>query len=362
MSTAEATQEDGPHEAEGPSRSHVPPDSPGLAAAWLLRAASLAAIVAGATGLIVAPGVRGNAGERVVVWTDRVSALTAYFLVGLLVSLVLWGALELVRSRGVGVLARVALIGSGAAVVFMSAPGLRERLPQGLAVLVSAGAAVAAIAGAYASARAPHTRAVAAILFAFAFAAITRLGAFELAHEAGERASVELYKWSRGLASVGVVFEAMGQFVAVTWLWTRGKLWGQVGTTAALACAVLLMWGVRDGAHSDAYLWQAVVHTALADGPGIPTPLWKLADFAIFLVPSSLLLGLVAAAQPKQVVAVVATVALVLVSRGAFDAPLRALCAVVAAQWAVLACSDERAMWRTLIDDRKRRLAEEAPP
>jgi hypothetical protein len=42
-----------------------------------------------------------------------------------------------------------------------------------------------------------------------------------------------------------------------------------------------------------------------------------------------------------------------------FDAPLRALCAVAAAQWAALACVDEKAMWKTLIADRKRRLAED---
>jgi hypothetical protein len=32
---------------------------------------------------------------------------------------------------------------------------------------------------------------------------------------------------------------------------------------------------------------------------------------------------------------------------------------VTAAIWAALACVDERAMWRTLIEDRKRRLQEE---
>jgi hypothetical protein len=41
------------------------------------------------------------------------------------------------------------------------------------------------------------------------------------------------------------------------------------------------------------------------------------------------------------------------VSRGAFDAPLRALCAVVAAFWAVLARGDEQAMWRALIRERE---------
>ncbi|HEY6459324.1 MAG TPA: hypothetical protein VIY73_04210, partial [Polyangiaceae bacterium] len=104
-----------------------------------------------------------------------------------------------------------------------------------------------------------------------------------------------------------------------------------------------------------------MLHTALADAPGVPAP-YGLDAVATFLVPASLLLALVSAAQPKQVVVLVATMALALVSRGAFDAPLRALCGCTAAIWGVLACEDERAMWRTLIDDRKRRLADDAPP
>ncbi len=101
-----------------------------------------------------------------------------------------------------------------------------------------------------------------------------------------------------------------------------------------------------------------MVHTALADAPGVPSP-YGLDALATFLVPASLLLAFAAAAQPNQVVAIAATMALALVSRGAFDAPLRALCGVVAAQWAALSCIDQRAMWRTLIDDRKKRLEEE---
>jgi hypothetical protein len=358
MSTAETTRDDAPPEDERVPRSRTAPSSPGLAAAWLLRVAAFTAVAAGITGVLVAPGVRGNASESVVVAADRASAALAYFLVGLLVALVLWGATELVRARGIGVVPRVALIGAGAAVVAMSSPGLRERLPPGLAVLVVAGAIVAVIAGAYASARAPHTRAVAGVLFALAFAAITRLAAWELAQAASERASVHLYGISRALATAGVLFEAVGQLVAVTWLGTRSKLTGQIGSTLALLGAFVLTWGVARGVHADATPWQAMLHTALADAPGVPPP-YGLDGVATFLVPASLLLALVSAAQPKQVVALVATIALALVSRGAFDAPLRALCAVAAAQWAALACSDERAMWRTLIDDRKRRLADD---
>jgi hypothetical protein len=358
MSTAEATRDDAPPEEQRAPRSPVPPSSPGLSAAWLLRAAAFTAVAAGIAGVLVAPGVRGNASETVVVAADRTADALAYFLVGLLVALVLWGATELVRARGMGVVPRVALIGSGAAVVAMSSPGLRERLPQGLAVLVVAGTIVAVIAGAYSSARAPHTRAIAGVLFALAFAGIARLAAWELAQAASERASVQLYGVSRGLATAGVMFEAFGQLVAVTWLGTRSKLTGQLGSTLALVGAFVLTWGVARGVHGDAAPWQAMLHTALADAPGVPPPYW-LDGVATFLVPASLLLALVCAGQPNQVAALVATIALALVSRGSFDAPLRALCAVAAAQWAALACADERAMWRTLIDDRKRRLADD---
>jgi hypothetical protein len=144
----------------------------------------------------------------------------------------------------------------------------------------------------------------------------------------------------------------------VMWLWARSKLTGQLGATVALVVAAWLTYGVGQGVHSSAAPWQAILHTALADAPGIPPP-FGIAPFATLLVPASLLLALVTAAQPGQVAAVVACVSLALVSRGAYDAPLRALCAVAAAQWAALSSGDERAMWRALIDDRKRRLAEE---
>jgi hypothetical protein len=370
MSTAEAMRDVLPGD-EGAAGPRLRPSSPVMRAGWLLRAAGFTAVAAGVTGVIVAPGLRGNASESVVVWAEWAAGALGYFLVSLLVALVVWGTLELVRTQGLGVLSRGALIG-GSAVVTGSAMmvaffpyGMRERVYPALAVLVAAAAIVTAIAGAYVSARAPHTRAVAGMLFALAFAAIARLAAWELAMAANDRASVQLYAISRGLATAGVMFEAFGQLVAVTWLGTRSKLAGQLGSSAALVGAFVLTWGVAKGVHGDAAPWQGVLHTALADAPGMPPP-FGLDAVATFLVPASLLLALVVVAQPQQVIALLAATALGLVSRGAFDAPLRALCVVAAAQWAALACIDERAMWRTLIDDRKRRLAEddlhEAPP
>jgi hypothetical protein len=362
MTTAEATGEQeearpqdeaDPQGTTGPER--VPPSSPLLSASWLLRAAAYVAVAAGAMGVVIAPGTHGNTSEQVVVRADWVASCLSYFLYWLVVPLALWGGVELVRTRGVGWAARAALVGAGALVVVLSSPGLHERLRPLYAVSVSAAAAVAAIAAAYTAARAPHTRAVAGMLFAFAFAAIARIAAWELATAAGDSASMQLFRWARIAATAAVLLEATGQLVAVIWIWTRSRFAGQLGSAAALVATVAIMLGVRSGMHSGAALWQSVLHTALADSAGVPSP-FAFDALAVFLVPASLLLALVAAAQPKQVVTVVATVALALVSRGSFDAPLRALCAVVAAQWVTLACVDERAMWRTLLEERRRKL------
>ena len=359
MSTADVREEAPPEDERAPASSGpVPRASPGLAAGWLLRTAAFAAVAAGLAALVVAPGVRGNASESVVVMADRASAVLAYFLGAVLFALVIWGAVELMRALSVGLPPRLALIGTGGLVVFLTVFSFWERLRFPLPVVLSIAASVAAIAGAWSCARAPHTRAAAGVLLSFAFAALARLAAWKLAMSASDQGSMQLYQVSRGLATAGVLFEGFGQLVAIAWLGTRSKLWGQLGAFVAVAGALALTWGAAKGVHSGASLWQAMLHTALADAPGVPSPFF-LEKVAVFLVPASLLLALVSVAQPRQVSAVVAVMALALVSRGAFDAPLRGLCAVTASIWAALACVDERAMWRTLIEDRKRRIAEE---
>jgi hypothetical protein len=45
---------------------------------------------------------------------------------------------------------------------------------------------------------------------------------------------------------------------------------------------------------------------------------------------------------------VAGALALALVSRGSFDAPLRALASVAAAAWIALTMADDRAMWKGL--------------
>jgi len=63
---------------------------------------------------------------------------------------------------------------------------------------------------------------------------------------------------------------------------------------------------------------------------------------------SAVLLGAAALAQSAQPAVITSAFALALVSRGAFDAPLRAIAIVAAAQWALVAAFDDRVLWAAL--------------
>jgi hypothetical protein len=359
MNTADEARGDASSGGDSGERAREPaPESPALSAGWILRAAALAASVAGLVGVIVAPGVRGNASESVVVALDWLAAALAYFLVFGLVALGIIAGLALLPEREIPSPVRVALLAAAGIVVILAAMGMRDRIPPPSNVVISAATAIAAVASASVAVRAPHTRAASGVLLILAFAAMARLAAWILATRAGEAASVQMFATSRGFATAGVLLEAGGQLIAVTWLGARSRAAGQLGAFAALVGAFVVTWGVAQGVHSGAALWQAIAHTALADAPGVPQP-YGLDALATFLVPASLLLALAVAAQPNQPVALLAAMALALVSRGAFDAPLRALCAIAAAQWAALACLDQRSMWRTLLAERANRLAGE---
>ncbi len=168
--------------------STVPP------AAWLLRSSAIAAAVAGILAAIVAPGVQGNASEHVVVLTVWGASAFAFFLLLLLVTLAVWGAVELLRVRRVSASLRGRR--SSAAAPWSWRCHRRACATVSLLVyssIIAIAAVIAALAGAYAAAGAPHTRAVAAVLAA---ARVRRHGALRrvvdrrLCGRHGERATL----------------------------------------------------------------------------------------------------------------------------------------------------------------------------
>jgi hypothetical protein len=344
-SSSVSSQKDGGTPAGAPA--------PEIGSTWFLRVGAACAVIGAALGRVVAPGLRGNASEKVVVFWDRASAIGAYAMSCALVGVALHGIFEVARRPKIGLFARIVSIGGVGIVVATVVSAFQRRLPVALAVLMAVAASFTVVAGAVTALRSAHTRAVGAVLALLASAAIVRLVAWELAVVAGDHASERLYGWSRGIATGAVVLEGLGQLVAAAWLGTRTRLMGQILSSVAVAVAFVMTWGAAQGMQPGAAPWQAVLHTALGEAAGIPPP-FGLGAIATFLVAASILFAFVALVQRWQVAAVTCALSLALIGRGSFDAPLRALSAITAAVWLMLAVTDDRSMWRGLLADRPR--------
>jgi hypothetical protein len=175
--------------------------------------------------------------------------------------------------------------------------------------------------------------------------------AWEVTALAGERASLSLYYTGRGLATFAVVVQALSALLAAAWLGTRSRWRGRFLANVAIVIAfVVTYFAARDGGDTPSAL-EAVLHGSLSQVASGPLP-YGLTSIAAFLVPATILLSLVAVVQRAQPPAVLAALALALLSHGAFDVPLHALAVTAAAQWAMLAMVDDRSMWAAMVRER----------
>jgi hypothetical protein len=329
------------------------------ATALLLRIAAWCSVVASIV-VLIAPGMRGYASQWAVEAWDFFASFFAYGMFGLLMAVVVLGLLDLVRTARLDRASRAVAIGAAIVVVGLTVAAIQRRLHTPAAVAMAIAASLLATTGSWCGLRTPHTRAVAVVLGAFGLCALLRVTAWELAASAGERASPSLYGVSRGIATTAVVFEALGQLAAAAWLGTRPLLSSRILSNLAIAGAFIVTWGAARGAENGAPLWQAALHTALADASGLPRP-YGLAAVATFLTAAGIFLSLVALLQRAQVAAVVCALALSLIARGSFDVPLRALAIAAASLWTILTMLDERAMWVLLTGGRPRKPSASPP-
>jgi hypothetical protein len=327
--------------------------APSLRASGFLRLTALASVLAASLGIVIAPGLRGIATDTVVEPVNRLAWTFAYFMCGLVITTILLATFDLARAARIHGVSRAAAIGAAGGVMALSVPALVHPLPASVSIALSISACIASLAAARESARSHHTRAVAIILSAFAFAALARVCSWEMARVAGERSNSHLYALSRGVATGALLVEALGQMLAAAWLGTRSRFLGQALASLAVAGAFLITWNAARGASDLAAAWQSALHVALGGALGLPEP-FGMSALAVFLVVASILLALVAAVQRRQVAAVVVALALGLLGRGAFDVPLRALSATAGALWLMVAVTDDRAMWRSLIATREK--------
>jgi hypothetical protein len=318
---------------------------------WLARTTAIAVVLATVTGVLVAPGLRGLARDNVVEISNRLAWTLGYFAAGLLAAGIVGGALELSRgARARNGWTAFAVSAAGLSLVLITRAVIGP-LPPIMSVAVAVVTAAVVAAAGIEGVRASHTRAVGVLMLAMATSSVLRIIAWDLARRAGDAGNTTLYGVARGVATAGLGFEALGQMVAAAWLGTRSRFFGQVLSSAAIGLAWILTLSASYGATASARPWQVAAHIALASASGLPQP-YGPNGLAVFLLAASILLAAVAASQPRQVVSVVAALALGLIGRGTFDVPMRALAATTGALWLMLAVTDERAMWRALIAQR----------
>jgi hypothetical protein len=319
---------------------------------WLFRSIGVCAIVAAVLGVIVAPGLHGNATDTVVNLGDRASAVFAYAMAILVSAGIVASTSDLIGSRRAETVpGAVVVAGSTLLVVLLVALVARayaipDAPPQPrMTLLVAVVSSCVASTAAAVAVRRPHTRALAILIMTFALAAIARIGAWELATLGGEGANANLYALGRGVATLGVVLEGMGQLAAAVWLGTRSRVGLVLSSVAAVAAFAITLVAALGG-HADSSPLAAALHASLSAASTLPAP--YLTGAASFLTLSAVFLAAASLANPSQPAVIAAAFALALVSRGAFDAPLRAIAIAAAAQWALIAALDDRLMWASL--------------
>ncbi len=340
----------------------LPPPSPTEAerTAWaepLLRATALMAALAALMGMLVVPGLQGNAREATVIWGERISAVLAYVTTAGLVTLLSFAGYELMYRTRLGTGTRLAAIGFSGLGVALVAPALFQPLHALAQVALSMATSLFAVMAAVVSLRTPHTRAPGGVLALFGVSSFCRAAAWLIAAIATSRASLGGYDVARGFQSAAVVFEGLGQAVAVAYFATRGRVQGRILGNLAIALGLVVTY-IAARRPQGAGVLGSVLHSALAQGASVPEPV-GLGPIAVFLFPTALFLAIVAAVQRGQVAAIAAGLTFVLASNARFDVPLPALLATTGGLWLLIAVADERALWTDLIGARRQRVADE---
>ncbi|MFO0677875.1 MAG: hypothetical protein U0169_15160 [Polyangiaceae bacterium] len=305
----------------------------------VLRVTAIVAVIGTAIGVVVAPGLHGNASEATVVRWDRVASIGSTFMFVLLSGMAIFGSYTLSRADRVPVAPKVVMLLGAFVSLVLATPALQHKLPSLFAaVLAMATNVTALVAGVFAM-RLAVTRGAGIVVLLLAVSASTRLFGWELAVIAGERASLSLYDVSRGFATAAVVSEALALLGASVWVSSRSRLFGQLPASLALGVAFLATWAVAKGKPTEATLWEWMLLTSLGPVPVVPAP-FVVGTLQTLLACSSITLGLVLALQPRIATALVAPLALAVLARGETAVPLRALALVTGSLWLAIATGD----------------------
>ncbi len=327
--------------------------APSVSVAWAGSALVLTAVIgaiAKTLGVVIAPGMRGVASQKMVESVELLSATFGYTFAALLIALVCGGSFELARARKISITSRGSVVAISGLVVALASPAVVGRLHTMAGISLAVVASLLAIVASVGTIRVAHTRVVGAVLGMFALAALLRPISWQLWALASER--LGLYgEVARVMATASVVVQALATLLAAAWLGTRSRVRGRLLANGAIVLAFAITYLAARNTGETPSAVEAVLRGSLSQAVGSVLP-YGLTSIAAFLVPATILLAVVAIVQ-RGPPAVLAALGLALLSQGSFDVPLHALAMTAAAQWAMLAMADDRTMWTALVGQRE---------
>jgi len=312
------------------------------AASWAGQALTMTAalaIVAKIIGTIIARGLHSNVGDTIVETFDTLSATFAYTLAALLVALVCAASFELARVTRIHVAARASVVGVSGLVVALASPAVVQHLHTYASLALSVTTSLIVLVAGVTTFRAPRTRILGAVLALLAFAALMRTVGWELAMVGAEAPNPRLLDVGRVLATLAVAIHTVALLLSAVWIATRSKLRGRILANVAVVLAFVVTYFAARSSDTPS-VTEAVLRASLGDLRGMPEP-FGLVSVAAFLLPASILLASAALLQSTEPPVLVASLALALLSHGAFDVPLQALAIAAAAQWTMLAMAED---------------------
>jgi hypothetical protein len=312
---------------------------PGFFAVLLASASTLLSVYA-------FPAARSMAAESVARPLEQIAMVVSYAAAIVLVRLQVWQAWRLSRmdeaAFAKGWIATSSMLG-----LPLVALGFVGRPPSFFfsVVLGAMGALLGASAAWVALAKA-HTRAGGLTLCLVTLTAFARLGAATLFWLASERTDPTYYGTGMTVISISLGCELLAVAAAALWLGTRAGRAGRIAINGALVVSVLAT--ILTSGGTSAHGFQGLMQAALAEG--VPSYLpCSLPSMGRFLSASSVCVGFAFLTQARPRNRVPGAVALLLLSRGAFDVPMRFLFASVAALTLVHASRSPKALWDELL-------------
>jgi hypothetical protein len=301
-----------------------------LDAAWV-RALAMLALVSTLLGRALAPALPGSTTglERWILASDRLAAYASQLLLisGAVAGLLL--VLTTLRDARLGAAYRLTVAPAAASVVTLTLMASAGRLTWNWSLFLSVMSALVAVSAVPLTLRVPQTRTAGVVLALAAASSLLQTSARVLAQDAGDGAPPSLFTAARGLLTVAFVADAAAVCAAGVWLGLgRRPRATAVAGTIALGSTLLSLGALR-GSRYGARLWEVLASRMLSELGRDPAPL-VAPVLEHTVVVAAFGAAAVVLVSRRDGHALHAMVALALISGGATDIPLLALCLTLA--------------------------------